>query len=131
MVLSLHVEVQEDMCRVILHHGGIQGGTCPESGFSVCSSEKQKFAAQHAWSQFSSKPFPGIHAWLDRSPHLHQLCCHLLHLTPDLMVYSYYKLHGFPLTHQTSEPTPIYTVSDHVGSSHGDLDPFSFSPRLF
>ena len=37
------------------------------SGFFVHPSEKQKSAAQHSWSQFSSKHLSGICAWLGRS----------------------------------------------------------------
>ena len=44
VVLSLHVVVQEDGCRVTLNRGGVQEGTHPESGFSVHPLGKQKFA---------------------------------------------------------------------------------------
>ena len=44
-------------------YGGVQGGTCPESGFSVCP------VIQHFRSQFSSKHLSWIRAWLGRSWH--------------------------------------------------------------
>ena len=98
--------------------------SCPplpnQAGFRICQSEVQSFRKAEVCSsiflvtvQLESSPTNLCMAWQVPT----KLCRGLHLLTPDLMACSYYKPHGFPLTHQTSQPAPVYTFSDHMASS--------------
>ena len=113
-VLSLHAEVvQESICCVTLHRGGVQGRhTSHESGFSVCPSEKWKSAVSAFLATVQpSKHLPLIHAWFDRFP----LSSSALSLHPFLSPHGclpyYPMLHGQIFLTNGSTPCGCYLLS--------------------
>ena len=112
VVLSLHVVVQGNMCRVALGHGAVQGGTSPKRVASLYVLQRSR--SLHSWSQFSSKASPANPCLVRQvRAQVPQLCAHSLSsarvaaflTTPDAWRDLGPQLHSFYLTHRPSWQT--------------------------
>ena len=125
-VLSLHVVVQENICRVTLDHGGAQGAHVPRE-WLLCMSFREVEVSSSAFLvtvQLSSKHLSQICAWLGRSLHSPQLSRYTL--SSRMASPPYTRLHG-----KFSTPDHMTSFLTIPGCMVEFRDLFSFHPHLF